>query len=114
VFALPLRENLFNKTRWPNKIGEYMACGRPTVVSDVGEVAEVVKNNGIGLVAEPGVEGFAQKIRILFTDDKLAEDMGARAREMACKKYSWAQLGAELERIYFQVLNSKDHLRKEI
>lgn len=106
IFALPMKKNLINETRWPNKIGEYMACGRPTVVSDVGEVAEVVEKHEIGLVAKTNVDSFSEKMQILLSDYKLAEDMGRKARELACKKYSWASMAARLEKVYFELLNS--------
>lgn len=106
VFGLPLKKNLINETRWPNKIGEYMACGRPTVVSDVGDVAEVVQTHRIGLVARPDVDSFSEKMQMLLSNDRLAEDMGRRARELACKKYSWGLMAGRLEKIYFGLLNS--------
>jgi glycosyltransferase involved in cell wall biosynthesis len=104
IFALSMKKNFMNETRWPNKIGEYMASGRPTVVSDVGDVAEVVEKNGIGLVAKPDVDSFAEKMQILFSNEKAADDMGVRAREVACEKYSWAEMATRLEKIYFQFL----------
>jgi len=104
IFALPMKDNLVNQTRWPNKIGEYMACGRPVVISDVGEVAEVVREHGIGLVARPNIDSFSENMRILLANEELASEMGARARELACEKYSWALMAARLESIYFQLL----------
>ncbi|MDR3579655.1 MAG: glycosyltransferase family 4 protein [Oryzomonas sp.] len=104
VHVLPLRENLANKTRWPNKMGEYMASSRPTVMNDVGDVAEVVKTNGIGLVADQSVEDFAAKIAILLKNSWLAEKMGDKARMLACTRYSWGILAARLESIYLQLL----------
>ena len=104
VHVLPLRENLANKTRWPNKMGEYMASCRPTVVNDVGDVAEVVKTHGIGLVADQSVEDFAAKIVILLKDSRLAEEMGDKARRLACTRYSWGILAVKLEQVYQQVL----------
>ena len=107
VLALPMRANLPNETRWPNKIGEYMACGRPMVVSNVGDVAEVVARHRIGLAVEPGVEGFAAGIKALLMRTDAAEEMGTRARELACAEYSWSLVASELEKIYLQVIASK-------
>jgi glycosyltransferase involved in cell wall biosynthesis len=106
-----MKKNFMNETRWPNKIGEYMASGRPTVVSDVGDVAEVVEKYGIGLVAKPGADSFAEKMQILFSNEKAAVDMGVRAREVACEKYSWAEMAIRLEAIYFQLIKTDEKLR---
>jgi len=104
VLALPLRENLASETRWPNRIGEYMACGRPIVVSNVGDTAKVVRNHEIGLVAEPDVASFAANIVKLLLNAPLARDMGEKARELACSRYSWALQAAKLEVFYFHLL----------
>lgn len=109
VFALPLKKNLANQVRWPNKIGEYMAAGRPTVISDVGDVARVVRNHEIGLVAEPNEYDLAEKIEILLRDEVLARSLGEKARQIACSKYSWFSLAARLEDIYLQVLDQDGH-----
>lgn len=100
VFALPLRDNPANMTRWPNKIGEYMAAGRPTVVNNVGDIAEVVRTYRIGLTAEQGAIPFAAQLVRLLLDEPLAEELGKNAREAACNRYSWALLAEELERKY--------------
>jgi len=107
VHVLPLRENLANKTRWPNKMGEYMASCRPTVINDVGDVAEVVKTYGIGLVADQSVEDFAAKIAILLKDSLLADEMGNNARRLACTRYSWGIMAEKLEQVYQQVLTRR-------
>ena len=104
VFALPLRDNPANVTRWPNKIGEYMAAGRPTVVNDVGDIAKVVRTYGIGLTAEQGAIPFAAQLVRLLLDEPLAEELGKNAREAACTRYSWALLAAELEKKYRMLL----------
>ena len=104
VFALPLRDNPANATRWPNKIGEYMAAGRPTVVNNVGDIADVVKKYKIGLVADQGAIPFAAQLARLLLDEPLAEEMGKNAREAACTRYSWALLAGELENRYRMLL----------
>ena len=113
VFALPMKRSLLNEVRWPNKIGEYMASGRPTVVTNVGEVASVVNEHRIGLVAEPAVEHFAEKLELLLTNDTLAERLGRRARNLACKKYSWRLLAVRLEQIYYGLLSTDKFSLKE-
>ncbi|GFO69655.1 hypothetical protein GMLC_32340 [Geomonas limicola] len=106
VLTLPLKENLASRTRWPNRIGEYMACGRPVVVSDVGDTAKVVRNHEIGLVAGNDIESFAETVVKLLQDGALAHSMGRRARELACNRYSWALQATKLEDVYFNLLTS--------
>jgi len=105
VLALPLKNNLFNQTRWPNKIGEYMACGRPVVVSNVGNVADIVRKHGIGLTAENDAIDFSSKLRALLSNQDLAESMGKRARQLACSEFSWALQAVKLEKFYYHISN---------
>ncbi len=110
VLALPLKRNLPNETRWPNKIGEYMASGRPVVVSRVGDVAEMVEARGIGLVADASVEDMAAQIKRLLTDPVLADALGRKARQVACSEHTWGHRARELEQVYRVVLERR---RKE-
>jgi len=78
-------------------------------VSNIGDTAKVVRNNDIGLVAGCSIDSFADTIVRLLQDDQLAHDMGCRARELACNRYSWALQAARLEEIYFHLLSSPSH-----
>ncbi|HUT25057.1 MAG TPA: glycosyltransferase [Sumerlaeia bacterium] len=40
VLVLPLRDNAFNQSRWPNKFGDYLAAGRPIATCAVGDLAD--------------------------------------------------------------------------
>lgn len=106
LLALPLKDNLFNATRWPNKFGEYMACGRPVVVSNVGNIADIVWEHGTGMVAENDALDFSCKLKAILTDSVLAEKMGTKARQLVCGNYSWAIQAAKLEDHYTHIANS--------
>jgi glycosyltransferase involved in cell wall biosynthesis len=41
AFVLLQQENLKNDTRWPNKIGDYLAAGRPVLTNLHGELREL-------------------------------------------------------------------------
>jgi len=100
VFALPMRDNPVNQARWPNKIGEYMAMERPTVCSRVGDVAELVERERIGLVADNDPVQFGETILMLLKDKQLANDMGERARRVAERQFNIAVQGSQIERLY--------------
>ena len=40
VLALPLSDTIANRARWPSKVNEFVAVGRPTVACDVGDVRQ--------------------------------------------------------------------------
>jgi glycosyltransferase involved in cell wall biosynthesis len=72
----------------PNAIMEYMAAGLPTVVTDVGGNAELVRHEVTGLVVPSNDEReLAGAIDRLLRDPALAADYGKTARERAFAEY---------------------------
>jgi glycosyltransferase involved in cell wall biosynthesis len=100
AFLLPMKENSVNQARWPNKIGEYMAAGRPTISTRVGDVAELIEAERIGLVSEPNHKDFATKILLMLRNQELSLRMGEQARKIAEKKFALDIQGSAIESIY--------------
>ena len=78
VFALPsLIENS------PNSLAEAMLVGTPSVASFVGGVPSMVQDGDSALLFPPGDEAvLAEQIRHVFLDDRLAQELSIRAREV--------------------------------
>jgi len=53
VCLVPLKNNPLFKNAIPSKMFEYMACGRPVIVSISGEVTEIIKKAKSGLISYP-------------------------------------------------------------
>lgn len=100
VLALPLSDTVANRGRWPSKINEYVAVGRPTVACDVGDVAGFLRENGIGLLVRPDPADFAARIDELLREPMRASAMGDRARIVACTTYSQDAVAERLESFY--------------
>jgi len=68
---------------------ESFAYGKPVIASKIGAIPELVENNLNGIVFQPGnVEELTSAINKLYTERKLAVEMGKRNREKAVKLYS--------------------------
>ncbi|MCC6449654.1 MAG: glycosyltransferase family 4 protein [Candidatus Aureabacteria bacterium] len=89
LMALPMRDNLVNRGRWPNRIGEHMAAGRATACCAVGDMIHLFGEERIGVLSSPDVEDYCAKVLAILDDPRAAEEMGARAREAAERRYSW-------------------------
>jgi glycosyltransferase involved in cell wall biosynthesis len=100
VLALPLSDTIANRGRWPSKVNEYVAVGRPTVACDVGDVAGLLRDNDIGLLVRPDAADFASAIDELLHDPVRAQAMGDRAREVARTTYSQSAIADKLEAFY--------------
>lgn len=107
VLALPLSDTIANRGRWPSKVNEYVAVGRPTVACDVGDVAGLLRDNDIGLLVQPEAGEFADRIDELLDDPARAEAMGDRAREVARTTYSQESIADKLEEYYRKVIAAK-------
>jgi glycosyltransferase involved in cell wall biosynthesis len=107
VFVLPMRDNPVNQARWPNKIGEYMAMARPTVCSRVGDVAELVEREHIGLVADNHPVQFGKTILMLLKNEQLANEIGKRARNVAERQFDIAVQGSQVERLYQRLVSEQ-------
>ncbi|GIT66664.1 MAG: hypothetical protein Ct9H300mP25_01360 [Acidobacteriota bacterium] len=84
----------------PLKLFEYMACGRPVIISDLPPVREVVEDEQTALLVPPSDAGkLAEALRRLLGDKVLATRMTRRASEVV-SKYSWAQRAESLERLF--------------
>lgn len=109
IQLLPLPDNLANRARWPIKFGDYLASGRPTVASDVGDAPRILEEEEAGIAAEPTPEGMAHGILRLLQDPRAMETMGEKARRLAEGKLSWEAQSAKLEEVYLLTAARRKH-----
>ena len=82
----------------PIKVFEYMACGKPVVAGDTGIVKELIMETKCGLIAKSdNPEDFAEKIRILIENERLARKLGENGLK-AVKNYTWDVIAEEILR----------------
>jgi L-malate glycosyltransferase len=71
---------------------EAMACGIPVVVSNVGGLKEIVRDESLGLRVEPGnIEETTLAIERLLKDKNLYNELSINGREHVSKYYNWDQ-----------------------
>jgi glycosyltransferase involved in cell wall biosynthesis len=105
IMLLPLRDSIANRGRWPSKIGDYLAAGKPVITTRVGDAATLIEEEECGMLCEDTPEDFALKTLDLLYHPDWIEEMGHRARKVAETKLDWCILTDQLERFYFKVLN---------
>lgn len=76
----------------PNKLFESMAAGVPVVVSDLAEMARVVRGERVGtLIPDPtDPHSIAGAVRALFEGDEDPREIGLRAQRAALARHVWA------------------------
>lgn len=87
---------------FPNVVAEAMACATPSLVSDVGDAAEMVGDRG--LVVPPGdpdaLAAGIERLQRAFADPQAYARLGAAARNRVVEQYSLARMAAAYERLW--------------
>jgi glycosyltransferase involved in cell wall biosynthesis len=74
------------RTTYPNKVFDYMAAGRATILVIDGVIREVIETSGGGVFVEPGDDQqLAKTVLELSNDPERAKQMGRNAREYLVK-----------------------------
>ncbi len=77
------------RTTYPNKVFDYMAAGRPTILAIDGVIRQVVEKSGGGVFVPPGdPQALARAIRDLRRDPQAARRMGQRARRYVAQHFN--------------------------
>lgn len=104
---IPLTDIPANQGRFPMKLNDFMASGRAVVVTDVGDLGEVVEHNNLGLVAEPTPNSVAQAVIKLLSDTDQRERYEHEARVAAETTFAWSTITDRLEDFYLRLLEGR-------
>ncbi|MDD5556445.1 MAG: glycosyltransferase family 4 protein [bacterium] len=100
ILVHPSRDNSFNRYRLPSKIPEYLAMGKPTVLSHTG-IGEMFQDRSEVLKTySDDPSELAERIRELLADGSLRALLGANARACAERMFNLKRNAALLRDIY--------------
>jgi glycosyltransferase involved in cell wall biosynthesis len=84
---------------------EAMACGRPVVASRVGGIPEIVSDGIDGLLCTAGDPAtLAAAVVRLLNDQGLRQQLGTRARQTICRRFSRVSVSAQTACAYERML----------
>jgi len=102
VMCLPMEDRAANRGRLPNKMLDYLAAGRPTVASPVGDIKMILEAHRVGVLA--AADTFADALQALLADVSLRRELGQAARQVAETVFAWPSLIDRLEAFYKRLL----------
>lgn len=77
------------KAGFPTKLGEYLASGKPLVITKTGEIQKYLIDNKSAYLAAPGdINNFADKV-IFALNDENAEKIGTNGYDVANKNFNY-------------------------
>ncbi|HEY3290354.1 MAG TPA: glycosyltransferase family 4 protein [Anaerolineae bacterium] len=101
IGVYPYRDTNINRAKCSGKVVDYMACGLPVVVSDVGMNAVYVEHERSGYLTEPGnADAFGAALLKLMSHPDFSRQMGLAAQRRIWENFSWETRVGELETIY--------------
>jgi len=104
VMWLPIRNTIANRGRWPSKIGDYLAAGRPVSACAVGDLINLFSRDSIGVLSRDDPRDFAEATLSLLARPDL-DELGHNARRVAERDLAWDILTDKLEKFYLSVMN---------
>ncbi|WP_319526442.1 glycosyltransferase family 4 protein [uncultured Desulfosarcina sp.] len=86
----PLPENLQSQSRFPTKIGYYLASGTPILTNAVGDVKHYLKDKINAFIVENcDSRQFAAKIETILNDQELSKNVGLFGKDLAFEKFHY-------------------------
>lgn len=93
-------------TSLPVKAFEYMACGKPFIMSDFAYWKDIF--GGAALFCDPkDIEGIARCVEQLINDKDQAAGMGKKGRQLIEENYAWENERVQLINMYQDILQKR-------
>ncbi len=104
--------DVFVTTPWYEPFGitplEAMACGVPVVGSAVGGIKMTVADGETGYLVPPrDPQALADRLALLITHPHLRKKLGESGRKRVQRLFTWDRVGAAIEHLYHEVIESK-------
>ena len=94
------------RTTYPNKVFDYMAAARPTVLGIDGVIRQVIEASNGGIFVEPGDEtALAKAVLELSRDRDKARAMGRSARQHVVEHFDRHKQATEFTSLLEQLAN---------
>lgn len=97
ALALARPNNKQAEGGFPTKLGEYLATGKPVIITDVGEICNFLTDGYNAFVAKPGdVDSFSEKISEVFADYSKALEIGKNGESLIYNEFNYFKQAVKL------------------
>jgi glycosyltransferase involved in cell wall biosynthesis len=111
ALLIPLFDDEISRARFPTKVAEYLASGRPVVTTSVGEVSHYLTDRVTAYLGPPGCpKAYGAKILEVLSHPAEALLVGEAGRCVAMQHFHYANHSRALRAFFSEVsLNSQKH-----
>jgi glycosyltransferase involved in cell wall biosynthesis len=103
ALLMPLWKDDRSNTRFPTKLGQYLAAGRPIITSRVGEIKHFLTDETAMFHPSGDASGLARSIDKLLTDPSLGTRLAARATQEVLPKVDFRSNAARISQWFRQI-----------
>ncbi len=89
ALVIPMRNTDQDRARFPHKISEYCASGRPVITNKVGEIGHYFDSKNAYLCDDYSVPAFAEAMQAVLTDPGRAEQIGRNGYQTGLKHFNY-------------------------
>jgi glycosyltransferase involved in cell wall biosynthesis len=101
VCLIPYIDSIQTNRSAPHKLFQYMALGKPVVVSSMESLSRIMEETGAGLVYTAGdADALAEAVIRLYKDKPLANKLGKAGLAAVKTRYNWEIEGKKLVEMY--------------
>ena len=107
ILALTRSKGIFAEAGFPTKLGEYFACKKPVVISDVGDIPRYFTNEEhVILIEAENLDCIAKGFEKLILEKKLTEKLSYNAYFWMDENLNYTKTAINVNRFIDSVLNA--------
>lgn len=108
ALLIPLRNNIRDTARFPHKIGEYTAVGRPIITTNVGEIPNYFKHKVNAIIAdEYNVDKYAELMEWVVRNIEKSNEIGKNGYKVGKENFDYKDYGKKLRSFIYDLKNGK-------
>jgi len=108
VLILAKPASLQSEHSFPTKVGEYLATGKPVVLTNVGCINQYLTDGINAFIAEPNnIESLSGKLLEVYSDYKRSLEIGQRGQQVAINQFDYRSQSKVIIDFFTERINKK-------
>lgn len=98
--VIPWANTFSRRFGFPIKLLNYLSVGLPVVTTEIGEWADIVRKEELGIVTQDFPESLSQGILYLLDNPSFAENCGKKGADLIKKTFNWTNTAKIMANFY--------------